>query len=50
LEIVGRDDNWWLVQFFDTGTRHDKCWIFSDNGTAIGDTSIVPFSNYRTEK
>jgi hypothetical protein len=50
LDIVGRDGDWWLVLFSDPGTRHDKCWIHSDNGVAVGDIASVPYSNYRTEK
>jgi hypothetical protein len=50
LDIIGKDDHWWLVQFYDSGTSHDKCWIAGSNGIAQGDLSVVPFSDYRTYK
>ena len=50
LEIIGKDGDWWLVQFHDPGTRHDKCWIAGSNGLAQGNLASVPFSDYRTSK
>jgi hypothetical protein len=50
LDIVGSDGDWWLVQFSNSGTHHDKCWIYSNNGVAVGDLASVPFSDYRTVK
>ena len=50
LRIIGQDDEWWLVEFDDDRTRHEKCWIHRDKGSASGDLASVEYSDYRTEK
>jgi hypothetical protein len=50
LDIIGKDGDWWLVQFDDPRTRHKQCWVNGSIGTVRGDVNSVPLSDYRTSK